>query len=213
MSSLPASSSAAPELPPPITKRYPIQLIHLIANIAYWAWIVTETLAAILLRTRSAGGKLQDRGTLYLLWAVIAASITCGDWYGGTHPHTIAHGAPSVITTAVTVFVFGLVIRWIAILTLGKAFSVNVAIRTEQTLQQSGIFRLVRHPSYTGLVLIFFAIGLFTRNWIGLAIVVLPTLAALIYRMHVEEQALIQAYGKQYTDYMRTTKRLIPGIY
>ena len=71
----------------------------------------------------------------------------------------------------------------------------------------------MRHPSYSGLVLIFFAIGLFTRNWIGLAIVVLPTLAALIYRMHVEEQALIQAYGQQYTDYMRTTKRLIPGIY
>ena len=116
-------------------------------------------------------------------------------------------------TTAVAIFVIGLVIRWIAIYTLGKAFSVNVAIRTEQALQQSGIFHFVRHPSYTGLLFIFTAIGLYTRNWIGAAIVVIPTLAALLYRMHVEEHALIQAYGQRYLNYARTTKRLIPGIY
>ena len=190
-----------------------MQLTYRIYVIAYWAWIVTEILTAILLRTRSSGGKLQDRGTLYLLWLVIGLSITCGDWYGGTHLHTLAHGAPSVTTAAVALFVIGLVIRWVAIVTLGKAFSVNVAIRSDQTLQQAGIFRLVRHPSYTGLLLIFTAIGLYTRNWIGLAIVVLPTTAALLYRIHVEEQALTRAFGPQYLAYMQSTKRLIPGIY
>ena len=63
------------------------------------------------------------------------------------------------------------------------------------------------------MLFIFTAIGLYTRNWIGLAIVVLPTTAALLYRIHVEEQALTRAFGPQYLAYMQSTKRLIPGIY
>jgi protein-S-isoprenylcysteine O-methyltransferase Ste14 len=40
-----------------------------------------------------------------------------------------------------------------------------------------------------------------------------PPFAALLYRIHVEEAALTGAFGEQYTDYSRTTKRLVPGIY
>jgi protein-S-isoprenylcysteine O-methyltransferase len=52
-----------------------------------------------------------------------------------------------------------------------------------------------------------------TRNWVGLAITLVPTTAALLYRIHVEEAALRQAFGQEYSDYSRATKRLIPGIY
>jgi protein-S-isoprenylcysteine O-methyltransferase Ste14 len=44
-------------------------------------------------------------------------------------------------------------------------------------------------------------------------VVTLPTTAALLYRIHVEEAALNQAFGAQYQAYSATTKRLIPGIY
>jgi protein-S-isoprenylcysteine O-methyltransferase Ste14 len=55
--------------------------------------------------------------------------------------------------------------------------------------------------------------GLRTRNWLGLAFSVVPPLLALLYRIHVEEAALTGAFGEQYTEYSRTTKRLIPGVY
>jgi protein-S-isoprenylcysteine O-methyltransferase Ste14 len=71
----------------------------------------------------------------------------------------------------------------------------------------------MRHPSYTGLLLIFLAVGLNTRNWLGLGIIVLLPLAALLYRIHVEEVALTGAFGTEYMEYSRRTKRLIPGIY
>jgi protein-S-isoprenylcysteine O-methyltransferase len=62
------------------------------------------------------------------------------------------------------------------------------------------------------MFLIFAAVALANRNWIAAAIVLLPVTAALLYRIHVEEAALHEAFGEQYEAYCRTTKRLIPGI-
>jgi protein-S-isoprenylcysteine O-methyltransferase Ste14 len=107
----------------------------------------------------------------------------------------------------------GLVVRWTAILSLGKAFSANVAIRDGQTVKSDGLFRFVRHPSYTGMLLILAAIGLTTRNWIALLLVVVPSMAALLYRIHVEEAVLEQAFGNAYYGYRVRTSRLLPGIY
>jgi protein-S-isoprenylcysteine O-methyltransferase Ste14 len=91
---------------------------------------------------------------------------------------------------------------------------VNVAIRESQALQTHGVFSIVRHPSYTGLMLIFFAIALHTRNWIGFAIVFVPCAAALIYRITIEEQALRAAFGAAYTQYASHTRyRIIPSLW
>jgi len=111
------------------------------------------------------------------------------------------------------IFAAGLALRWTAIATLGRSFSANVAIHENQKLYRKGLFALVRHPSYSGMMVIFLAIGLNTRNWIGLAVVVIPTTASVLYRIHVEEMALRAAFGQQYVEYSKSTKRLIPGIY
>ena len=104
-------------------------------------------------------------------------------------------------------------IRWTAILNLGRSFSANVAIQEEQKVHRAGLYRFVRHPSYLGLLIIFFAVGVHSRNWAGLTIAVVPPLAALMYRIHVEEAALNEAFGAEYAEYSRETKRLVPGVY
>jgi protein-S-isoprenylcysteine O-methyltransferase Ste14 len=106
-----------------------------------------------------------------------------------------------------------LAIRWTAVFTLGQAFSANVAIRESQRILRSGLYGVVRHPSYLGLLLVFVAIGIHSRNWISFALAVLPTTAALFYRIHVEEQALREAFGDEYAQYSRVTKRLVPGVW
>jgi protein-S-isoprenylcysteine O-methyltransferase Ste14 len=122
-------------------------------------------------------------------------------------------GAHWLKVAAIAILVAGLAIRWTAILSLGKAFSANVAIRDSQTVYRSGLYRLVRHPSYSGLLLVFAAIALHERNWLAASVVMVPTTAALLYRIHVEEAALHEAFGAQYESYSSRTKRLIPGIY
>ena len=109
--------------------------------------------------------------------------------------------------------VAGLAIRWTAIITLGRSFSVNVAILPTQTLHKTGLYRLVRHPSYTGMLVCFIAIGIGVRNWGSLAIMLIFPSAALLYRIRVEEMALRDAFGAEYAAYSRATKRLVPGIY
>jgi protein-S-isoprenylcysteine O-methyltransferase Ste14 len=70
---------------------------------------------------------------------------------------------------------------------------------------------VVRHPSYLGLLMVFVAIGIHSRNWISLVVAVVPTTAALMYRIQVEEQALQEAFGQEYAQYRRVKKRLVPG--
>ncbi len=179
----------------------------------YWTWIASEVVVAVVTMTGRRGGALRDRGSLPILWIVIFASIWAGSWFAETHTHTFFGGVRWVRTASVGVFALGLAIRWTAILSLGRSFSVNVAIHATQTVHKTGLFRYVRHPSYLGMMLIFVAIGLRTRNWVAMAILLVPIGAAMLYRIHVEERALREAFGDEYEVYSRTTKRLLPGLF
>lgn len=182
-------------------------------NWLYWAWVASEVLIAIFTRTRRGGGEVKDRGTQLLLWFAIIASITVAMWISHVVPAPMFGRAHWVRLTGLLILVLGLAIRWAAILNLGNAFSANVAIRDTQRVRTTGLYRYVRHPSYLGLVLIFLAVGVYSRNWISLAIVVvLPTLA-LLYRIYVEETALREAFGEEYVAYSRNTRRLVPGVF
>jgi protein-S-isoprenylcysteine O-methyltransferase len=181
--------------------------------ILYWAWIASELFLQLATPTSRSQGQLKDRGSLWLLLSVIFASVWAALWYAGTHARTMLGGAHWLKPVAVALMLAGLAIRWTAILSLGSSFSTNVAIHATQTLHTTGLFRWVRHPSYTGMLLIFAAVGLYQRNWISLAIILIFPTAALIYRIRVEESALGEAFGAQYAEYSKATSRLLPGIY
>ena len=176
-------------------------------------WLVLEILVAAVTRTRKGGGKVQDRGSMLLLWTVIFASIWSSSWVRDTLLGIRFHNAAWLLPLSLAVLVAGLVVRLTAIYTLGRSFSVNVAIRPEQKVQRAGLYRFVRHPSYLGMLIIFLAVGLEARNWLSLAIMLVPTTLALLYRIHIEEAALLGAFGEEYAGYSRDTSRLIPGLY
>ena len=187
--------------------------IHMIWKTLFWAWIATEVMVAVFTRTRHDEGKVQDRGSLIVLWVVIFGAMFVGSSVGATYQPTAFLAGRWLAYVCLGLLALGLAIRWSAIYTLGRSFSANVAIHSTQKLNQSGLFRWMRHPSYTGVMLIFVAMGLATRNWLGLAIIVVLPMAALLYRIHVEEVALAGAFGAEYVEYSQKTKRLIPGIY
>jgi protein-S-isoprenylcysteine O-methyltransferase Ste14 len=114
---------------------------------------------------------------------------------------------------ALAILIVGLGIRAVAIFTLGGSFSANVALRSGQKLQRSGLYNVVRHPSYLGLELILLAFALHARTWACFAVFLIPPTLAVLYRIHVEEKALRMAFGAEYEEYGRSTKRLIPGVY
>jgi protein-S-isoprenylcysteine O-methyltransferase Ste14 len=176
-------------------------------------WLALEILVTIVTRTRRGGGKVQDRGSMLLIWIVIACSMSVSAWAQIALPAATVHNVNWLKTLAVGVLVGGLTIRLAAILSLGRSFSANVAIRTEQKIQRTGLYRIVRHPSYLGLLLIFGAVGLHSHNLASFAIMLVPTTLALLYRIRVEEAVLLEAFGDDYAAYSQETKRLIPGIH
>ncbi len=187
--------------------------ISLVWRVLLYGWLASEIFIAIATRTRRGGGKVNDRGSMLILWLMITASITACNWIAGARGPNLPGSAHHWKLASVLVIAAGLILRAVAIFSLGKSFSANVAIRHTQTVYREGLYRLVRHPSYSGLLIVFLAIGLHTQNWHSLAAVLLPTTAALLYRIHVEEAALKHAFGPEYDQYIRETKRLIPGLY
>ena len=89
----------------------------------------------------------------------------------------------------------------------------DVTIEKDHELVEKGPFRIVRHPSYSGVLLAFVGLGLSMGNWAALLVIVIPIGSAFIHRMNVEEDALSRALGPRYAEYMKRTKRLVPFIY
>lgn len=179
----------------------------------YWAWIALEIAVAVGTRTRRGEGNIQDRGTMIVMWVVIFASLFASGWMQHLHLAVMHFGERWLRPASMALLGAGLAVRITAILTLGKWFSANVATHATQTIQRKGLYRMVRHPSYLGMEIIFFAIGLHAHDWACFVAAFIPPTLAVIYRIHIEEAALLGAFGEDYAEYMRTTKRLIPGVY
>jgi protein-S-isoprenylcysteine O-methyltransferase Ste14 len=177
------------------------------------AWAVGEIFTIVLTQTRQGEGEIQDRGTQIILLVVIAGSLKINDWMHAFFRVDMPGSYSWLRRAALGILILGLAVRVVAIVTLGRAFSTNVATRAGQKLQRSGLYSLVRHPSYLGLELILLAFALHARTWACFAVVLVPPTLAVLYRIHVEETALRLAFGADYEDYSRNTKRLIPGVY
>jgi protein-S-isoprenylcysteine O-methyltransferase len=176
-------------------------------------YLVSEILLTLTRRSRSKTGTKQDRSTLGMIWLVIAVSIMAGVFVAQNfQPAALPYGR-IFVSAGVVLFVAGLLLRWWAIVTLGRFFTVDVTIEKDHEVVQRGPFRVVRHPSYTGVLLAFVGFALSLRNWAALLAILLPIGAAFIHRMNVEEEALSRALGAHYANYMKRTKRLVPFVY
>ena len=187
--------------------------LSMLWRVLFWGWFASDILVGVATRTKRSSGHVRDRGSLLILWLVISAAVTACEWISQTLPASMFGGAHWLKVISAIIMLAGLGVRWTAIIALGKWFSSNVAIQDSQKLYRGGLYRFVRHPSYLGLLLVFVAIGLHSRSWTAFAVVLVPTTAAVLYRIHVEELALRKAFGADYVAYSRTTARLIPGVY
>lgn len=117
------------------------------------------------------------------------------------------------IVAGLTLFGAGLVVRWLAIFTLGRFFTRKLTIQPGHHLYTGGLYRFVRHPSYTGTLVCNVGIAFVTCNWISAVLIAGSTLLLRLQRITLEERMLEQAFGEEYGRYRRRTKRLIPWVY
>ena len=106
----------------------------------------------------------------------------------------------------------GGVLRLAPVFVLGRRFSGLVAIQPEHRLVTSGLYGVIRHPSYLGLVVLVLGWGLAFRSGVGVVIAVLM-LAVVLARIEAEERLLSESFGAEYDAYRSRTWRLIPYVY
>ncbi len=109
-------------------------------------------------------------------------------------------------------FVAGGALRLWPVVVLGNRFSGLVAIQPGHTLVTRGVYGVIRHPSYLGLLVNSLGWVLAFRSGVGLLITAL-IIPPLLARIGAEERLLRTQFGDEYDAYRARTSRLIPGLY
>ncbi len=187
-------------------------MLTLLLRLVVVLFPVSEAALAVFKRANRRTAEVEDRGSLRALWLAILggfAVAVAGQWarWARLRPSSWHQALALCFLSS------GLALRWASILTLGRFFTVDVAIHARHRIVDSGPYRVIRHPSYTGLLLAFVGLGLVFSNWLSLAALVLPVGLAVLNRIRKEEEALGRAFGASYADYCARTRRLVPWLY
>jgi protein-S-isoprenylcysteine O-methyltransferase Ste14 len=113
----------------------------------------------------------------------------------------------------VELMVVGMALRFWSAKVLGKFYTRTLLTTTDQCIVEEGPYRLLRHPGYSGSLLVWIGAGLAAANWIVFALITLVMLISYIYRMRAEEAMLAAQFGQAYHDYVQRTRRIIPFLY
>ena len=139
----------------------------------------------------------------YGLAALARARITGADYPNGV----VTFGVGLVVVWV------GIGLRWWSFLSLGRYFTIDVMTSEDQPVINSGPYRFLRHPGYAGLLLVLAGIGTVFGNWLSLAAAIVFPLIGLLYRIRVEEAALVDMLGDAYRSFAAGRKRIIPFVW
>ncbi|MEP7356340.1 MAG: isoprenylcysteine carboxylmethyltransferase family protein [Anaerolineales bacterium] len=184
------------------------------------AWVVSEVAIGLVNAVNRLRGRAETEDRFSYLAVSFAVLVTVflavTAWQG--HGLIAGFGSAGALRPLLgwvgcACLVVGIAIRLAAVATLRRQFTTMVAIVAQHRLVDSGLYRRVRHPAYLGLLLSLLGFGLCSGNWVSLAVAAGLPFAAIVYRIRVEERALLRHFGPAYAEYAGRTQRLVPGIY
>ncbi len=184
--------------------------MKLLYGVSCLAWILLEIW--IFYRERGKVHKNTDNNTRWINVLAVLLAIVLGNMFANV-PYYAMRGANTRFFIGTIVIWLGWILRLWSVATLGKFFRTTVMIQKKHVVIESGPYQILRHPSYAGMLLMLTGVGIGMGNWIGLALMEFVVLIAFVKRIALEEKTLVQSLGRNYRDYMKRTKKLIPFIY
>jgi protein-S-isoprenylcysteine O-methyltransferase Ste14 len=171
-------------------------------------WVAFEIVVRFRYRTRT---NVKD-WTLPVVIATTGGAI--GLAYRFAHvQRAVIGGGWAIFVAGFVILVAGFLLRAWSILTLGRFFTPSVQVQTGQQVVESGPYRYVRHPSYTGMLVGLLGLGIAFDNWLSLLVLALLPLVGLLVRIGYEESVLLDSLGDDYRDYASRRSRLVPGVW
>jgi protein-S-isoprenylcysteine O-methyltransferase Ste14 len=183
------------------------------ARIALAIVVVVLTGVALFSGGNLSAGEREDRANRWVLvsFAVIGLLDAYLPAYTERKGVWILDG-DTVRWLGVVLFAAGGALRLWPVFVLGRRFSGLVAIQPGHTLVTNGIYGVIRHPSYLGLLVNSLGWALAFRSGVGLLLTALM-IPPLVARIRAEERLLQTQFGEEYEVYRTRTSRLIPGLY
>lgn len=132
--------------------------------------------------------------------------------FADRHGILVMPSSPVARWIGVALFAVGIGLVFWSGLTLGRLYSGDVTLQDNHELVTDAPYNLIRHPRYTGGIVLALGLALTFRSWIGLAAMLL-FIGVVLYRIHDEEAMMKEAFGTRWDDYCDRTKRLIPFIF
>jgi|SRR5208282_985794 len=168
---------------------------------------------ALIARSKPASGEKTDRGSMQFImlagWLAFPAAFAVSSW----SRFALLNHRVDWFALGIAVLAAGSMLRRYCFRTLGRFFTGNVRVQADHRVIEDGPYRYVRHPSYTGGMLMYLGTGLALTSWLSALILVGMGAITYAYRVHVEEQALGASIGQPYLEYMRRTKRFVPFVF
>jgi protein-S-isoprenylcysteine O-methyltransferase Ste14 len=174
---------------------------------------VALTVAAMLSGGNLSPGEREDRGNRWVLaWFTVIGLLAAYLPAYTERRDVLTFGGDGVRWCGVALFALGGALRLWPVFALGRRFSGLVAIQPGHRLVTRGVYAIIRHPSYLGLLVNSLGWALAFRSAVGILLTALM-LAPLVARIRAEEALLRAHFGAEYEAYCARTARLIPGIY
>lgn len=183
------------------------------ARVVLLAVAILLTMASSFTQGNLNSGEREDRGNRWVLWIFLVVGALDG-WLPAYCDRVglLVIGGDAMRWTGVALFALGGVLRVVPVFVLGRRFSGLVAIQKNHALVTDGLYRVIRNPSYLGLMIMLAGWALAFRSLCGLALAAL-FVPPLIGRMSSEEALLATHFGAEYEAYRARTWRLIPYVY
>lgn len=199
----------------------PIELIQMLRPSYLFFFLAFTELVLWRITRPDPGYEKKDRGSLYIIFLVIILSVHLAKLSAQHLPQLgmafllglSEANMRAVYSVGLFAYACGLALRWFSVFYLGRLYSFEVAIANDHQVINTGPYRYLRHPAYSGSLLSFFGIGICAGNFVSLLLLTLPIGWAFLHRIKIEEAALSDALGKNYTEYAAKTSRLIPFVY
>ncbi len=163
-------------------------------------------------RSKSNVTASSDKGSLWWLYVLITLGYALSFSIGATKIGRI-YDWNFFFAIGMTLVVIGFMIRIFSILTLNQYFTYSVAKVENHKIIETGLYKFIRHPGYLGQLIIFLGISTSISNWLSILVMMIPISLGYLYRIKVEESFMIEQLGKDYLDYIKRTKRIVPMVY
>jgi len=185
---------------------------HRIFWITLSLWLATDSLL-LLFRGHGGNHTESERSSKYVMAALIFAGMFSGILLFPESKQYFLMPFTPLRYASIALMLIGAAVRFLAAYQLGPSFSRNVGTGKGAPLMKKGLYSRIRHPGYLGEMLVFSGIAVAFNHPATSVPAFLMPLAAFLYRISVEEKALMRAYGSEYSEYAARTKRIAPFLY